>query len=53
MVVHSDGLTSHWSCDEFTLQDHTSATHAANELLQTLSNQEDDATVLVIQGVDQ
>lgn len=52
MVIHSDGLTSHWACDEVSLRGDDSAAHTANELLQTLSNQEDDATVLVIRGAD-
>lgn len=51
MVVHSDGLISELNCEEPPLSDDTSATDAATELLQTFSDQGDDATVLVVKGL--
>ena len=50
MVLHSDGLTSRWDCDEFALRDEGSATAVARELLRSLSKADDDATVLVVKG---
>lgn len=52
LVVHSDGLTSRWRCDEVSLRDGRSATTTADDLLQSLWTREDDATVLVVRGVD-
>lgn len=52
MVVHTDGLSSNWNCDDFSLRDDDSETAVADELLRTLSKQDDDATVLVIRGAD-
>lgn len=53
MVLHSDGLTSRWDCDEFALLDEESATDVARELLRSLSKADDDATALVVKGADQ
>lgn len=52
MVLHSDGLTSQWNCDEVSLLNGRSATDAARKLLRTLSTGDDDATVLVVKGAD-
>lgn len=52
LVLHSDGLTSTWDCDEFALQDERSAPDTARELLRSLSTGDDDATVLVVRGAD-
>jgi hypothetical protein len=32
MVMHSDGLTSHWNCEEFPRRSDTSATRTASKL---------------------
>ena len=53
MVIHSDGLTSRWQCDEFSFRDDRTITETAEDLLQQLSNGEDDATVLIISGAEQ
>lgn len=52
MVLHSDGLTSRWSCDDVSLRDGRPVTVTANALLRSLSSADDDATVLVIRGTD-
>lgn len=52
MVLHSDGLSSRWDCDQFALREDLSVTEAANEILRTLSKDDDDATVLVVAGVE-
>ena len=49
LVMHSDGLMANWSRDEFGPRlTEKSATNAAQELLQSLAEQRDDATVLVV-----
>ncbi|QLG29877.1 ATP-binding protein (plasmid) [Halorarum halophilum] len=52
IVVHSDGLRSDWQCEEFEFGDDCSVTDTAAELLQSLSTQDDDATVLVVSRAD-
>lgn len=52
MVIHSDGLSSNWHCDEFSLDEERPVTTTANELLRSLSNYDDDATVLVVRRAD-
>lgn len=48
LVLHSDGLTNRWSWDDFTELKTTPVTHTAQELLRSLSTEDDDATVLVV-----
>lgn len=48
MGIHSDGLTSNWNCDEVALGEEHSVSETATEVLQSLSTQDGDATVLVI-----
>lgn len=53
MVVHSDGLTSNWNCDELALHDTNAVPDTANNVLRSLSTRDDDATVLIIREADQ
>ena len=48
MVMHSDGLRTHWGWGEFPNLLRQSASAAAEELLRKLARDQDDATVLVI-----
>jgi len=48
MVMHSDGLRTHWSWREFPRLPGQSASVAAEELLRTLARANDDATVIVV-----
>ena len=48
LVIHSDGLRTHWTWSEFPRLPSQSAAAAAEELLRTLARDNDDATVLVI-----
>ena len=50
MVIHSDGLGSHWSWKDFPELPAQSATIAAQRLLRNLARDTDDATVVVIKG---
>lgn len=50
MVLHSDGLASHWTCEEFAGCDDRTATAIAQEILRTHQKQDDDTTVLVVGG---
>lgn len=52
MVIHSDGVGSRWNCDEVPLRDDRTATAKAQAILRTRSNRDDDATVLVVGGID-
>jgi hypothetical protein len=48
MVLHSDGLGTNWSWDDFPgLASHPAGV-IARQLLQTLAKEEDDATVVVV-----
>lgn len=51
-VMHSDGIATGWSRDEFAQLADASATNAARELLQSLAEERDDATVLVVKEAD-
>ncbi len=48
MVLHSDGLDTHWSLEDFPGLAHKPAGPMARQLLQALAKDHDDATVLVI-----
>lgn len=50
LVMHSDGLKTHWRAEDFPGLFQESATIAAQRLLQALSKDNDDATVVVIKG---
>jgi anti-sigma regulatory factor (Ser/Thr protein kinase)/serine/threonine protein phosphatase PrpC len=45
-VLHSDGLSSRWHCDDFAFEQSPAA--IARELLHKLARKEDDATVIVV-----
>jgi anti-sigma regulatory factor (Ser/Thr protein kinase)/serine/threonine protein phosphatase PrpC len=51
MVLHSDGLTTHWRWQDFPDLEGQSAAVIAQRLIQTLAKEEDDATVLVIKSI--
>lgn len=51
IVVHTDGLATSWSCDDFAWRAGDSATPTADELLRRFAKPDDDATVLVVRGV--
>jgi serine/threonine protein phosphatase PrpC len=51
MVLHSDGLRSHWDWKDFPGLLNKPATVLAQELLSALAKEEDDATVIVIRSV--
>lgn len=48
MVLHSDGLRTHWSWEDFPGLSSKPASVAAYEMLRALAKDNDDATVLVI-----
>jgi hypothetical protein len=48
MVMHTDGLKSHWDLEMFPGIVRTSASAAAHELLRVLAKPDDDATVVVV-----
>jgi hypothetical protein len=50
LVMHSDGICSHWSWAHFSELSGQSAAAIAQELLRRLAKPEDDATVLVVGG---
>lgn len=50
LVLHSDGVRSHWNWDDFPGLVDKPATLIAQELLGKLAKPEDDATVLVVKG---
>jgi anti-sigma regulatory factor (Ser/Thr protein kinase)/serine/threonine protein phosphatase PrpC len=50
MVLHSDGLTTHWRWEDFYHLASKSATVVAQELLRALAKDNDDATVVVVKG---
>jgi len=52
MVLHSDGVTTHWRWEDFPNLVEASATVMAQRLLRALSKNDDDATVLVVKGRD-
>lgn len=52
MVLHSDGLVTRWQCEDFSHLLPESATRVAQQLLHRLARDDDDATVLVVKGVE-
>jgi anti-sigma regulatory factor (Ser/Thr protein kinase) len=50
LVMHSDGLRSHWDFEDFPWIAHESASVAAQRLLTALARVDDDATVLVVRN---
>jgi anti-sigma regulatory factor (Ser/Thr protein kinase)/serine/threonine protein phosphatase PrpC len=50
MVLHSDGLVTHWGWEDFPHLQEASATVAAQQLLHRLARDDDDATVVVVKG---
>jgi anti-sigma regulatory factor (Ser/Thr protein kinase) len=53
MVLHSDGLRSHWSWDEFPGLLERPPAEIAQQLLRALARDQDDATVLVVHQAKQ
>jgi hypothetical protein len=52
LVLHSDGLTTHWRWDDFPDLAAQPAAVVAHRLLLALARDDDDATVVVIKGMD-
>lgn len=50
MVLHSDGLRTHWLWEDFPGLAAQSAEAIAQQLLSALAKDEDDATVIVVKG---
>ena len=50
LVLHTDGLSSHWRWEDFPYLAQESATRTAQRLLQRLAKEDDDATVVVVKG---
>jgi serine/threonine protein phosphatase PrpC len=50
MVLHSDGLRTHWIWEDFPGLDTQSAGVIAQQLLSALAKEDDDATVVVVKG---
>jgi serine/threonine protein phosphatase PrpC len=50
MVLHSDGLSTRWSWDQFPKLVDQPARTIAQRLLRALAKEEDDATVLVVRN---
>ncbi len=50
MVLHSDGLTTHWRWSDFPHFAEASATVVAQELLRAFARETDDATVVVVKS---
>ncbi len=48
LVLHSDGVKSHWQWTDFASAAHRPAAAIAQKLLDSLAREEDDATVLVV-----
>lgn len=47
LIMHSDGLPTHWAWDEFSDLLHAAPAVVARRLLQALGKMDDDATVIV------
>jgi anti-sigma regulatory factor (Ser/Thr protein kinase) len=52
MVLHSDGLVTHWQWEDFPHLQEASATVAAQQLLHRLARDDDDATVVVVKRAE-
>ena len=53
LVLHSDGLRSHWKWDDFPGIEKEPAQIAASKLMRALATDNDDATVLAVKGKNQ
>ena len=51
LIMHSDGLISHWNPNDFPELQRDSANVAARHLLTTLGKRDDDATVLIAKNM--
>ena len=51
MVLHSDGLTTHWRWEDFPDLKDQQAANIAQELMRKLAKEEDDATILVVKTI--
>ncbi len=51
LVLHSDGLRTHWSWKDFPRVAEQPAKSLAQEFLRSLAKEEDDATVIVVRSV--
>jgi len=51
LILHSDGLTTHWEWQDFSKLTGKPASLIAQELLRSLAKENDDATVVVVKGV--
>jgi serine/threonine protein phosphatase PrpC len=50
LILHSDGLRTHWSVEEFLMLLQGQANRAAQQLLAALGKPEDDSTVVVVKN---
>ena len=48
MVMHSDGLKTHWGKTDFPELEREPASLAARKILNALARENDDATVIVV-----
>lgn len=51
LILHSDGVATHWRWENFAHLARASATVIARQLLRTLARDNDDATVVVVKGI--
>ena len=51
LVLHSDGVATHWGCKDFPDWADRPAAAMAQELLRAKAKDEDDATVIVVRNV--
>jgi serine/threonine protein phosphatase PrpC len=51
LILHSDGLRTHWSWNDFPDVAEQPAQSLAQEFLRLLAKKEDDATVIVVRSV--
>jgi hypothetical protein len=52
LILHSDGVTTYWRWERFAHLMPAPAAVIAQELLRTLAKGNDDATVVVVKGVE-
>ena len=53
LILHSDGLRTHWKWDDFSKYADQSATVIAQNMLRTLMKDNDDAVIIVVKGLVQ
>ena len=51
LILHSDGLRTHWNWKDFPEMDHQPAAVLAQEFLRALAKEEDDATIIVVRSM--